>query len=44
VTGTVRLNQGDFVQAFAWQSSGGDLNIYGGVDSRSFFEMRWVGP
>ena len=44
VTGTVRLNQGDFVQAFAWQSSGGDLSIYGGVDSRSFFEMRWVGP
>jgi hypothetical protein len=44
VSGTVRLTAGDFVQAFAWQNSGGELAVYGSSDQRSFFEMRWVGP
>lgn len=44
VHGTVRLGTGEYVQAFAWQNSGGNLALYNAPDHRSFFEMRWVGP
>jgi hypothetical protein len=44
VAGTVRLSAGEYVQAFAWQNSGGDLGVYFSSDDRSFLEMHWVGP
>jgi hypothetical protein len=44
VHGVIRLEAGDYVQATAWQNSGGDLAVGQGSDLRSFFAMEWIGP
>lgn len=44
VSGVARLAAGDYVQAFAWQNSGGTLGIHPLSDTRSFFAMNWIGP
>jgi hypothetical protein len=44
VHGVIRLEAGDYVQATAWQNSGGDLAVSQGLDLRSFFAMEWIGP
>ena len=33
---------GDWIQAFAWQNSGGALNLSGGSESHASFSARWV--
>lgn len=33
---------GDWIQAFAWQNSGGALNLVGGSEAHSTFSARWV--
>jgi hypothetical protein len=38
------LQAGDYVEAVAWQDSGGNLAIFAPSDPRNFFAMNWVGP
>ena len=44
VYGMIPLGQGEYVQAFAWQDSGGALALYPFDDQRTFFAMRWIAP
>jgi hypothetical protein len=44
VSTLAQLNQGDYVQAVAWQDSGSSLNLFALTDPRNFFAMSWIGP
>jgi hypothetical protein len=44
VSTLAHLNQGDYVQAVAWQDSGSSLNLFALTDPRNFFAMSWIGP
>jgi hypothetical protein len=39
----VPLNSGDYIELFAWQSSGGNLILQGGGIEDTNFQMRWFG-
>jgi hypothetical protein len=47
-TGFVRLNPGDFVQAFAWQGDNANIEFSHGVSNHNvrscFFGMVWIAP
>jgi hypothetical protein len=41
-TAVYPLTAGDFIQAFAWQNRGGDLNVLGNASNRAF-TATWIG-
>jgi hypothetical protein len=47
VSSLVMLNQGDYIELLAYQTSGGDLQVQSGIsagEQRSYVAMAWVGP